>query len=167
MEPSRSGFSLVSSPDNRPDPPLQTAGDVPKIVEIERGGPSIPCGITGVTNKSRKEAAATNERYPGAAASLREGLEETLTVTRLGLPELIKTLKSTNAIESAFDKVRFAARNVKRWRNGRQVLYWSAAGLIAAAKGFTRIRGYHLLPLLTAALESTVAPKLSSTVKMA
>lgn len=108
------------------------------------------------------------DRYPGAAASLREGLEETLTVTRLRLPEqLIKTLKSTNAIESAFDKVRLAARNVKRWRNGRQVLRWSAAGLMAAEKGFSRIKGYRLLPLLTAALEREVAPKLSSTVKTA
>lgn len=108
------------------------------------------------------------ERYPGAAKSLREGLEETLTVTRLGLPGLlVKTLRSTNPIETAFDKVRVAARNVKRWRNGQQVLHWSAAGLLEAEKGFKRIDGYCLLPLLAAALERKVAPKLTSTVKTA
>jgi hypothetical protein len=74
---------------------------------------------------------------------------------------------TTNAIESAFDKVRAAARNVKRWRNGRQVLRWSAAGLMAAEEGFSRIKGYRLLPLLAAALEREVAPRLSSTVKTA
>jgi transposase-like protein len=116
----------------------------------------------------QKLADELEDRYPGAAASLREGLEETLTVTRLGLPELlVKALKSTNAIESAFNKVRAAARNVKRWPNGRQVLRLSAAGLMAAEEGFSRIKGYRQLPLLAAALEREVAPKLSSTVKTA
>lgn len=45
-------------------------------------------------------------------------------------------------IESAFDKVRVAARNVKRWRNGQQVPRWSVAGLLEAEKGFNRIKGY-------------------------
>jgi transposase-like protein len=107
-------------------------------------------------------------RHPGAAASLREGLEETLTVVRLGLPELLaRSLRSTNCIESAFDKVRGYAHHVKRWRNGRQVLRWSAAGLLAAEKGFNRIKGYRLLPMLAVALEREVIPGLSSTTKLA
>jgi putative transposase len=93
------------------------------------------------------------EKYPGAAASLREGLDETLTVLRLGLPEpLRKTLRSTNPIESAFDTVRMASRNVKRRRNGQQVLRWAAGGLLEAEKGFRRMKGYRQLPLLADAL---------------
>ncbi|MEW6049115.1 MAG: IS256 family transposase, partial [Bacillota bacterium] len=75
-------------------------------------------------------ASALEKEYPGAAASLREGLEETLTVLRLVLPELLaRSLRSTNAMESAFDAVRTVARNVKRWQNGEQVLRRTAAGL--------------------------------------
>jgi Transposase and inactivated derivatives len=92
-------------------------------------------------------AKTLEDKYPGAAASLREGLEETLTVLRLELPEALrKTLRSTNPIESAFEKVRMACRNVKRWRNGQQVLRWTAAGLLEAEKGFRRIKGYRQLP---------------------
>lgn len=71
----------------------------------------------------RSLAEGLEKQYLGAASRLREGLEETLTLTRLGLPETVKrALRSTNAIESTFDKVRVASRNVKRWRNGEQVL---------------------------------------------
>lgn len=91
--------------------------------------------------------------YPGAAASLLEGLEETLTVKRLGLPDLLtRTLSSTNPIESAFDIVRSLSRNVKRWKNGEQVLRWSAAGLLEAEKHFHRINGYKDIPILREAL---------------
>jgi putative transposase len=59
-------------------------------------------------------ARTLEDKYPSAAASLREGLDETLTILRLGLPEALrKTLRSTNPIESAFDKVRISSRNVK------------------------------------------------------
>ncbi|MGB9887976.1 MAG: IS256 family transposase, partial [Moorellales bacterium] len=86
----------------------------------------------------------------------------------LGLPEVLaKSLRSTNSIESAFDKVRTYARNVKRWRNGQQILRWSAAGLLEADKGFNLIKGYRLLPMLQAAIEREVAPESSSTVKLA
>ncbi|WP_297201731.1 IS256 family transposase [Thermanaeromonas sp.] len=114
-------------------------------------------------------ADALEDKYPGAARSLREGLEETLTVTRLGLPETLwKTLRSTNVIETAFDKVRVVTRNVKRWRNGMQVLRWAAAGLLQAEKGFNRIKGYRELPLLaTALLEVITTPETSRRVKTA
>jgi putative transposase len=97
------------------------------------------------------------ELHPGAAASLREGMEETVTVIRLGLPELLQaTMRSTNAIESAFKTVREVSRNVKRWQNGQQVLRWSAAGLLEAETRFRRIKGYRQLPLLKQALEQQI-----------
>lgn len=108
------------------------------------------------------------ERYPGATASLLEGMEETLTVVRLGLPELLATsLRSTNSIKNALEKVRAHARNVKRWGSGCQVLHWSAAGLLEAERGFNRLKGYRLLPLLAAALEREIVPASSSTTKPA
>ena len=113
-------------------------------------------------------AKTLDDKYPGAATSLREGLEETLTVLRLELPEALrKTLRSTNPIESAFEKVRMACRNVKRWRNGQQVLRWTAAGLLEAEKGFRRIKGYRQLPMMSEALSRHVVPETSSTVKTA
>lgn len=82
------------------------------------------------------------------AASLREGLEETLTALRLGLPGLLRTtLRSINPIKSAFDKVRVASRNVKRWRNGQQVLRWSAAGLLDAETPMAQDHARELLQL--------------------
>lgn len=90
---------------------------------------------------------------PSAAASLREGLEETLTLHRLGVPgELRKSLSSTNLIESALSVASDVAGNVKRWRAGDMRLRWIAAGLLAAEKQFRRIRGYKLMPKLLAAL---------------
>ena len=98
-------------------------------------------------------ADALEDPHPGAAASLREGMEETLTVIRLGLPALLKdTVSSTNPIESAFSMVRESTRNVKRWRNGKQVLRWSAAALLESEQRFNRIRGYRDLPMLASKL---------------
>lgn len=95
-----------------------------------------------------------------AAASLREGLEETLTVVKLGVPErLRKTLSSTNVIESAFDLVRGVTRRVKKWREGEMRQRWCAAGLLRAEKRFNRVRGHKQLPLLLKALEEEVTGK--------
>ncbi len=94
-----------------------------------------------------------DEHYPGAAASLREGLEETLTITQLHIPaSLTKTLFSTNPIESMNSIGRTAMRNVKRWRSGTMVCRWTAAALEVAAVKFRRVKGYRELPLLVAAL---------------
>ncbi len=101
----------------------------------------------------RALARSLNMQHPGAAASVLEGLEETLTVTRLGLsPALLKTFKSTNPIESMISVGRTVTRNVKRWRNGKMALRWTAAGMLEAEKQFRRIRGYRDLPLLASAL---------------
>ena len=97
--------------------------------------------------------------YPGAAASLSEGLAETLTVIRLGVPPtLARTLRSTNSIESMIAICRDHAANVKRWQDGQMVLRWVAAGMGEARKQFRRVNGYLHLPALRAALDATVTP---------
>jgi transposase-like protein len=96
--------------------------------------------------------------HPGAAASLREGLAETLTVSRLGVPPtLARTLRSTNAIESMIEICRDHSSNVKRWRDGEMVLRWCAAGMLEASKQFRRVNGFMHLPALRKALDAHVA----------
>jgi len=96
--------------------------------------------------------------HPGAAASLREGLAETLTIGRLGVPPtLARTLRSTNTIESMIEICRDHAINVKRWQDGQMVLRWIAAGMSEAAKQFRRVNGYLYLPALRVALDATIA----------
>lgn len=96
--------------------------------------------------------------HPGAAGSLREGLAETLTVSRLGVPPtLARTLRSTNAIESMIGICRDHSTNVKRWRDGDMVMRWCAAGMLEAAKQFRRVNGFLHLPVLRRALEAHVA----------
>ena len=96
--------------------------------------------------------------HPGAAASLREGLDETLTVLRLGVPPtLARTLRSTNTIESMISVCRDHSANVKRWRDGQMALRWCAAGMVEAGKQFRRVNGHLHLPTLRAALERELA----------
>jgi putative transposase len=93
-------------------------------------------------------------KHPGAAASLLEGLEETLTATRLGLyGSLLETFKSTNPIESMISIARKVTGNVKRWRNGKMALRWTAAGLLDAEKRFRRVKGYREMVILRRALQ--------------
>lgn len=92
---------------------------------------------------------------PSAATSLREGLDETLTVVRLGLPESIaKSLRTTNTIESCFATTRRLTRNVTRWQGGNMVQRWSATALLIAEKKFRRINGYKAMPLLVSKLRA-------------
>jgi putative transposase len=94
-------------------------------------------------------AAELDKTHPGAAASLREGLAETLTVLRLGVPPtLARTLRSTNAIESMISICRTHSANVKRWRDGQMALRWCAAGMVEAGKQFRRVNGHLHLPAL-------------------
>lgn len=95
---------------------------------------------------------------PDAAGSLREGLAEMFTVTRLKVTgTLLKTLATTNPVESMNEIVRNHSRNVKRWRDGDMRLRWAAAGMCAAAEQFRRIKGYTQLPALAAALAAATA----------
>jgi len=93
--------------------------------------------------------------HPQAAASLREGLDETLTVMRFGLPDwLERTLATTNTIENLNSSIRRVTRNVKRWNDGSMSLRWVAASLTEAKKGFRKLRGYKGMPKLVAALRA-------------
>ena len=103
-------------------------------------------------------AAELDKTHPGAAASLREGLEETLTILHLGVPPtLARTLRSTNAIESMISISRDHSANVKRWRDGTMALRWCAAGIVEAGKQFRRVNGHLHLAALRTALEAHVA----------
>lgn len=96
-----------------------------------------------------------DHRYPAAANSLREGLEETLTVHRLQLPALLRhTLRSTNPIESANSVCMGIVRRIKNWKNGETILRNIAAGFLEAEKSFRRINGYGQIPLLISSLYS-------------
>jgi putative transposase len=95
------------------------------------------------------------DRYPSAAASVREGLEETLTVLTLGLSDRLRqSLATTNAIESLISRSRHVKRNVKRWRGGQMVLRWTAAAILEAVKGFRRLKGHKDMPKLVAVLRA-------------
>ena len=90
---------------------------------------------------------------PGVSASILEGIDEILTVTRLGLPvELRRSLACTNIIENMNGTIRLVCRNVKRWRDAKMALRWTAAGMMEAAKGFRRLKAHRQLPVLRAAL---------------
>jgi putative transposase len=94
-----------------------------------------------------------------AAASLREGLDETLTVMRLGLTgTLRRTFATTNAIENMNGSLRRVSRNVKRWKDEAMIRRWVALGIAEAQKGFRRVKGYVLMPSLVAALRPDAAP---------
>src|SRR4051794_10277053 len=102
-------------------------------------------------------AAELDKTHPGAGASLREGMPETLTVLRLGVPPtLARSLRSTNPIESMIEICREHAKNVKNWRDGQMALRWAAAGMIEAGKQFRRVNGHLHLPALRAALEAEI-----------
>jgi putative transposase len=103
--------------------------------------------------------AELDRTHPGAAASLREGLAETLTVLRLGVPPtLARTLRSTNAVESMISICRTHARNVKRWRDGQMALRWCAAGMAEAGKQFRRVNGHMHLRSLRDTLNRVTEP---------
>ena len=101
---------------------------------------------------------ALDKKRPGAAASLREGLEDTLTVNRLGVTgSLLKTVESTNPVESMIEIVRHHSRRVKRWQHGEMALRWTAAGMLAAEGQFRRVKGFRQLPQLLVALNEATA----------
>ena len=102
----------------------------------------------------RALAAELERSHPGAAASLREGITETLTLTRLGIKGSLKrTLASTNPCESMIEIVRRTSRNVKRWQSGDMCLRWTAAGMLEAERQFRKIIGYRDLAKLALAAE--------------
>jgi putative transposase len=97
---------------------------------------------------------------PSAARSLEEGLEETLTVYKLRVPDqLRRTLSCTNVIESAFSIVETVCRNVKRWREGDQIERWVGSGLLVAEQQFRKVIGFRQIPLLLSSMTNAVSHK--------
>jgi putative transposase len=114
----------------------------------------------------RNLARRLEQAAPGVSASILEGLDEMLTVIRLGLPlSLRRSLACTNIIENMMGTIRRVCRNVKRWRDASMALRWTAAAMQEATKGFRRLKAHKQLPVLRAALagirSSTVIPPLS------
>ena len=100
------------------------------------------------------------ELNPSAARSLEEGLEETLTVHKLRVPDqLRRTLASTNVIESAFSIVETVCRNVKRWRAGDQIERWVSSGLLVAERQFRKVIGFRQIPLLLSSMANATSKK--------
>jgi hypothetical protein len=99
-------------------------------------------------------AAELDQTWPDAAGSLREGMDDTLTLMRLGIDgQLAKTLSSTNPCESMIEIVRYTQRNVKRWQHGDMRKRWTAAAMLVAEQQFRRIIGYRDLAKLVIAIE--------------
>jgi putative transposase len=112
---------------------------------------------------AKQLAAQLDKSYPGAAASLREGLDEMFTVARLGIDgRLAKTLTTSNPVESMISIARTTNRNVTRWRDGHMVLRWTAAGMLNAERSFRRIKGHKQMPQLVAALHRHAHPETSA-----
>jgi len=106
----------------------------------------------------RNLARRLEHEAPGVAGSILEGIDEMLTVNRLGLPaQLRRSLACTNSIENVMGTVRRVCRNVKRWRNASMALRWTAAGMMEATKGFRRLKAHKQLPILKAALAARQA----------
>jgi transposase-like protein len=119
-----------------------------------------PDPAQGLRN-ARHLATLLDKSYPGAAASLREGLEEMFTVARLGIDgRLAATLVTSNPIDSMISIARTTNRNVTHWKDGEMVLRWTAAGMINAERSFRRIKGYKQMPHLVAALHRHAHPEI-------
>ena len=102
-------------------------------------------------------ANSLSKNHPGAAASLREGLQETLTLIHLGIDEaLYRTFRTTNPIENLNGLIAHYTRNVKRWRDGQMVLRWVGIALHEAGRGFRAVRGYRDMKQLKSALVQRV-----------
>lgn len=104
-------------------------------------------------------ARSWDKSHPGAAASVREGLQECFTINRLGVPaSLCRALASTNAIESTFSGARSRVRRVTRWRGGAMALRWAAAALLKTERHYRKIMGYRCLHRLEHALRQKEDP---------
>src|SRR5262245_23881595 len=107
-------------------------------------------------------AQSLSKNHPGAASSLREGLDETLTLIELGIEgALYRTLRTTNPIENLNGLIAHYTRNVKRWRDGEMVLRWIAHSLNETSRGFRAVRGFremkHLVNALARGVEARIA----------
>jgi putative transposase len=126
--------------------------------ELERRLSEAYHGTVYETAKASLEATARwlDRLNPDASSSLREGLEETLTVVKLGVPGVLRrTLATTNPIESALSVTRRVTARVTRWRDGDMRRRWCVAGLLRAESKFRRVKGHRAMPALLKALEGS------------
>ena len=101
-------------------------------------------------------ASSLEAKHPGAAGSVLEGLDETLTLQRLGIGgTLYRKLRTTNAIENLNSGIVTYSRNVKRWQGGRMVVRWVSAAIVEAEKKFRRVQGWRDIEKLVRALDAT------------
>lgn len=126
-------------------------------------------GDVAVAHRHLKRLATSLETdHPGAAASVREGLDDTLTLQRLGVTGVLyRKLRTTNAIENFNSTIATYSRNVKRWRNGMMVIRWVSAAIVEAEKTFRRVHGWRDIPKLVAALDVLEAKEEASTERVA
>lgn len=111
--------------------------------------------VESARRQLKRLADALEYDHPGAASSIREGLEETLTLQELGVTgALWKTLRSTNPIENLNSGIAKFTRNVRRWRGGSMILRWVGSAILEAEKKFRRVRGYREMPALIQALRN-------------
>ena len=108
------------------------------------------------------------QKNEAAAHSLQEGMEETLTIHKLGLPDVLRrSLSSTNIIESAYSRHRHVTRNVKRWMSADQKRRWTATALLEAERSFNRIKGFKSMSVLVAALDAALISSQDESVQAA
>jgi transposase-like protein len=132
---------------------LLPESDRPKVLARIRGAWALS-DAAEAEQRLQRLASELERTWPDAAASLREGMSETLTLMRLGVDgPLSKTLCSTNPIESMIEIVRRTQRNVKRRQDGDMRKRWTAAGMLVAEQQFRRIVGYSDLAQLVEAIE--------------
>ena len=113
-------------------------------------------------------ASSLSKHHPGAAASLREGLHETLTLITLGVDgALYRSLRTTNPIENLNGLIAHYTRNVKRWRDAEMVLRWVGTALHEAGRGFRAVRGYRDMAQLVSALAHRVPARVDVQSKVA
>ena len=120
---------------------------------MHRGEPARASPSVGIARVLRNLARRLDHDAPGVSASILEGLDEMLTVIRIGLPDqLRRSLGCTNAIESLMAVLRTVCRNVKRWRDARVALRWTGTAMLEAEKNFRRLKAHKQLPILRGAL---------------
>ena len=135
------------------------------LVRGPEGAFNHPDPDLGLRN-AKHLAGLLDKTHPGAANSLREGLEQLFTVSRLGIDgRLAKTLVTSNPVESMISIARTTNRNVTRGRDGHMVLRWTAAGMLNAERSFRRIKGYEQMPQLVEALHRHAHPEVVSSTK--
>jgi putative transposase len=113
------------------------------------------CDAKIAKRRLERLASSLEADHPGAAASIKEGLDHTLTLQRLGLGGLLyKKLRTTNAIENLNSAIVTYSRNVKRWQGGSMVVRWVSAAIVEAEKKFRRVKGWRDIEKLIRALEA-------------